>query len=59
MALLILVFRRNKKFKEISKRNQPNVGMGGWIEVVTDKVHKQEKHIPQLIIATFYTTIPT
>ena len=32
---------RNKKFKNIPKRNLPNVGMGGWIEALADKVHKQ------------------
>ena len=30
-----------KKFKKISKRNLPNVGMGGWMEALADKVHKQ------------------
>ena len=35
-----------KKFKKISKRNLPNVGMGGWMEALVDKVHKQEEHIP-------------
>ena len=43
-----------KKFKKISKRNLPNVGMGGWMEALADKVHKQGEHI-----ATFHTTIPT
>ena len=46
-----------KKFKKISKRNLPNVGMGGWMEALADKVHKQGEHIPQH--ATFHTTIPT
>ena len=31
---------RNKKFKRISKRNLPNVGMAGWMDALTDKVHK-------------------
>ena len=57
MALLILVFRRNKKFKEISKRNQQNVGMGGWIEVVADKCTNKESTFHNNV--TFYTTIPT
>ena len=30
--------------------------MGGWMEVLVDKVHKQGEHIPQ---HTFHTTIPT
>ena len=38
---------RNKKFKKISKRNLPNVGMGGWMEALADKGHKQGEHIPQ------------
>ena len=36
-----------KKFKNISERNLPNVGMGGWIEALANKVHKQGEHIPQ------------
>ena len=31
----------------MSKRNLPNVGMGGWMEALADKVHKQGEHIPQ------------
>ena len=38
---------RNKKFKKISKRNLPDVGMGGWMEALAYKVHKQGEHIPQ------------
>ena len=38
---------RNKKFKKISKRNLPNVGMGGWMEALADKGHKQGEQIPQ------------
>ena len=34
-----------KKFKKISKGNLPNVGMGGWMETLADKVHKQGDHI--------------
>ena len=33
--------------KKISKRNLPNVGMGGWMEALADKGHKQGEHIPQ------------
>ena len=47
----------NKKFKKISKRNLLNVGMGGWMDALADKVHKQGGHVPH--IATFHTTIPT
>ena len=36
-----------KKFKKNSKRNLPNVRMGGWMEALADKVHKQGEHIPQ------------
>ena len=36
-----------KKFKKISKRNLLNVGMGGWMDALADKVHKQGEHIPQ------------
>ena len=36
-----------RNLKKISKRNQPNVGMGGWMEAMADKVHKQEEHITQ------------
>ena len=39
-----------KKFKKISKRNLPNVGMDGWmdaLDALADKVHKQGEHIPQ------------
>ena len=27
--------------RKISKRNLPNVGTAGWLEVLADKVHKQ------------------
>ena len=36
-----------QKFKKISKRTLPNVGMGGWMEALADKVNKQGEHIPQ------------
>ena len=44
MQHIMIVF---EKFKKISKRNLPNVGMDGWMEALTDKVHKQGEHIPQ------------
>ena len=47
----------NKKFKKISKRNLPNIGMSGWMEALADKVHKQGSKFHN--IATFHTTIPT
>ena len=25
-----------------------NIGMGGWMDALADKVHKQGEHIPQL-----------
>ena len=48
-----------RKFKKTSKRCRDgrmdgDVGMGGWMEALADKVHKQAEHI-----ATFHTTIPT
>ena len=39
--------KKEQKQEKISKGNLPNVGMGGWMEVVADKVHKQGEHIPQ------------
>ena len=39
-----------KKFKKISKRNPPNVGMSGWMEALADKVHKQGAYIPQHLL---------
>ena len=36
-----------RNLKKISKRNLPNVGIGEWMEVLADKVHKQGEHIPQ------------
>ena len=47
---------RDKKFKKI---NLPNVGMGGLMEALADKVHKQEEHCTFYNIAIFHTTIPT
>ena len=37
---------RNKKSR-VPKRNLPNVGMGGWMEALADRVNKQGKHISQ------------
>ena len=45
-----------KSCLQISERNLPNVGMGGWMEALTDKVHKQGEHIPQHCY-TFHTTM--
>ena len=47
-----------KKFNEISKRNLPNVGMGGWMEAgwLTKYTNKESTFHN---IATFHTTIPT
>ena len=45
--IIIYNYSQYKKFKKIYKRNIPNVGMGGWMEALADKVHKQGEHIPQ------------
>ena len=38
----------SKKFKKISKRNLPNVGMvDGWMHWLTIEVYKQRQHTPQ------------
>ena len=47
----------HKKFKKISKRNLPNVGMGGWMDALADKYKNKESTFHN--IATFHTTIPT
>ena len=39
------------------KRLLKNVGMGGWMEALADKL--QGEHIPFHNIATFHTIIPT
>ena len=36
---------KTRNLKKNPKRNLPNVGMGGWMEVLADKVHKQGEHI--------------
>ena len=42
---LLTVMIDDKKFKKISKRTLPNVGMSGWMEALADKVRKQGEHI--------------
>ena len=47
----------SKKFKKISKRNLPNVGMvDGWRHWLTKYTNKESTFHN---IATFHTTIPT
>ena len=38
-----------KKFKKVSKINLPNVGMGGWMKALADKIHKQRAHSTTLL----------
>ena len=46
LCFVLSVTRRGKiegqsvKFEKISKRNLPNLGMGGWMVALADKVHK-------------------
>ena len=48
-TFVLILFQ--KKFKKISKRNLPNVGMGGWMEALADKGHKQGEQLPQHYIS--------
>ena len=40
----------------LSKRNLPNVGMGGWIEALADKVHKQGKKSFKFYVSALFVT---